>query len=81
MGKVGRLLSVYGVKLHMLCATNRVPISYEPTAANTAEVHLTKGLLEEAKLGEEVAPASSRRIWPTAVRTSRRIWPSRGSRW
>jgi Transposase DDE domain len=47
--------SVYGVKLHMLCATNRVPISYELTAANTAEVHLTKGLLEEAKLGEEVA--------------------------
>src|SRR5918998_22684 len=47
--------SVYGVKLHMLCATNRVPISYELTAANAAEVHLTKELLEEAKLGEEVA--------------------------
>jgi len=47
--------SVYGVKLHMLCATNRVPISYELTAANVAEVHLTKELLEEAKLGEEVA--------------------------
>jgi hypothetical protein len=47
--------SVYGVKLHMLCATNRVPISYELTAANTADVHLTKELLEEAKLGEEVA--------------------------
>ena len=48
--------SVYGVKLHMLfCATNRVPISYELTAANTAEVRLTKELLEEAKLGEEVA--------------------------
>jgi Transposase DDE domain len=47
--------SVYGVKLHMLCATNRVPISYELTAANTAEVHLAKELLEEAKLGEGVA--------------------------
>lgn len=47
--------SVYGVKLHMLCATNRVPISYELTAANAAEVHLTKELLEEARLGEEVA--------------------------
>ena len=47
--------SVYGVKPHMLCATNRVPISYELTAANTAEVHLTKELLDEAKLGEEVA--------------------------
>ena len=39
----------------MLCATNRVPISYELTAANTAEIRLTKELLEEAKLGEEVA--------------------------
>jgi hypothetical protein len=29
--------SLYGVKLHMLCATKRVPISYELTAANTAE--------------------------------------------
>jgi hypothetical protein len=47
--------SVYGVKLHMLCATNRVPISYELTAANVAEVHLTKELLDEAKLAEEVA--------------------------
>ncbi|MCA1715592.1 MAG: transposase [Actinobacteria bacterium] len=49
--------SVYGVKLHMLCATNRIPISYdELTAANVvAEVHLTKELLDEAKLGEEVA--------------------------
>jgi Transposase DDE domain len=47
--------SVYGVKLHMLCATNRVPVSYELTAANVAEVRLTKELLEEAQLGEEVA--------------------------
>jgi DDE family transposase len=47
--------SVYGVKLHMLCATNRLPISYELTAANVAEVRLTKELLEEAQLGEEVA--------------------------
>jgi hypothetical protein len=47
--------SVYGIKLHMLCATNRVPISYELTAASTADIHLTKELLEEANLGEEVA--------------------------
>jgi hypothetical protein len=33
--------SVYGVKLHLLCATNRVPISYELTPANVAEVRLT----------------------------------------
>jgi hypothetical protein len=47
--------SVYGVKLHLLCATNRVPISYELTAANVAEVRLRKELLEEARLGQEVA--------------------------
>jgi hypothetical protein len=47
--------SVYGVKLHLLCATNRVPISYELTPANVAEVSLSEELLDEAQLGEEVA--------------------------
>ena len=47
--------SVYGVKLHLLCATNRVPLSYELTAANIAEVKLTGELLDEADLGEAVA--------------------------
>lgn len=48
--------SVYGVKLHLLCATNRVPVSYELTAANVvAEVSLTEELLAEADLGDEVA--------------------------
>jgi hypothetical protein len=47
--------SVYGVKLHLICATNRVPISYELTPANTAEVCLTEELLAEADLGGEVA--------------------------
>ena len=47
--------SVYGVKLHLICATNRVPISYELTPANTAEVSLTEELLAEADLGGEVA--------------------------
>jgi len=42
--------SVYGVKLHMLCATNRVPISYELTPANVAEVNLIEELLAEANL-------------------------------
>ena len=48
--------SVYGVKLHLLCATNGVPISYELTSANAAEVRLTEELLAEAGLlgGEEV---------------------------
>ena len=37
--------SVYGVKLHLLCATDRIPLSYELTAANIAEVKLTGELL------------------------------------
>ncbi len=47
--------SVYGVKLHLLCATNRVPVSYELTSANVADIPLTKELLSEAGLSEEVA--------------------------
>ena len=51
----GGSFSVYGVKLHLLCATNRVPISYELTPANTADLSLSKELLAEADLGGEVA--------------------------
>ncbi len=47
--------SVYGVKLHLLCAANRVPISYELTPANVAEVRLTGELLDRADLGDGVA--------------------------
>jgi hypothetical protein len=47
--------SVYGVKLHLLCATNRVPLCYELTPANVAEVSLAEELVSEANLGEEVA--------------------------
>ncbi len=46
---------VYGLKLHLLCATNRVPLSYDLTAANVAEVNLTGELLAEAGLGEDLA--------------------------
>lgn len=46
--------SAYGVKLHLMCATNGVPVSYELTPANVAEVGLTEELLAEASLGEEV---------------------------
>ena len=48
-------LSVYGVKLHLLCATNRVPISYELTPANIADVSLIEELIAEAALGDGVA--------------------------
>jgi len=44
--------SVYGVKLHLLCATNRVPVSYELTAANVADVLLVRELLAETDLEE-----------------------------
>ena len=43
------------MKLHLLCATNRVPISYELTPANTADLCLTEELVAEADLGGEVA--------------------------
>jgi len=42
--------AVYGAKLHLICSTNRVPISYELTAANVAEVKLTEELLDGADL-------------------------------
>ena len=45
--------SVYGLKLHLLCATNRVPVRYELTPANVADLSLTQELLAEANyLGE-----------------------------
>ena len=47
--------SVYGVKLHLLCATNRVPICYELTPANVADVSLAEELIEEAALGDGAA--------------------------
>jgi hypothetical protein len=34
--------SVYGVKLHLICATNGVPLSYELTPANVADVCLAE---------------------------------------
>jgi hypothetical protein len=47
--------SVYAIKLQLLCATNRVALSYELTAANVAEARLSRELLEEANLGESLA--------------------------
>lgn len=47
--------ALYGVKLHLLCATNRVPISYELTPANVAEVRLVGELIDGAQLGEDLA--------------------------
>ena len=44
---------VYGVKLHLLCSTNRVQLSYELTAANVADVGLVRGLLSAACLAQD----------------------------
>jgi hypothetical protein len=44
--------AVYGVKLHLICATNRVPLSYELTPANTADVLPVGELLAGAALEE-----------------------------
>jgi IS5 family transposase len=45
--------AVYGAKLHLICSTNRVPISYELTSANVADVRLVRELLAGAGLEEE----------------------------
>lgn len=47
--------AVHGVKLHLICSTNRVPVSYELTPANTPEVLLTEELLEAAGLDGQTA--------------------------
>ena len=47
--------SVYGVKLHLPCSTNRVPLSYELTAANVADVCVAEELVGEAALGDGTA--------------------------
>jgi hypothetical protein len=53
MGK-GGTFSVYGVKLRLLCPTNRVPISYEFIPATMAEVSVSEQPLAEANLGEDL---------------------------
>jgi hypothetical protein len=46
--------SVYGVKLHLPCSTNRIPLSYELTSANVADVSVIRELIDEAGLEETV---------------------------
>jgi hypothetical protein len=54
VGEMGLLQRLRSKALHLLCATNGVPVSYELTPANVAEVRLTEELLTEAELREEV---------------------------
>jgi IS5 family transposase len=58
--------AVYGVKLHLLCATNRVPLSYELTGANVADARLVRELLSEA--GLEGAAVARRLLGDLAYR-------------
>jgi hypothetical protein len=43
------------VKLHLLCSTERVPISYELSPANEADISPTEDLVAEAFFGGRVA--------------------------
>ena len=45
---------VYGVKLHLICATNGVPVCYELTPANVSDLSLIEELLVEANLDEDL---------------------------
>ena len=47
--------ALYGVKLHMLCSTNRIPVCYELTSANVADIRLVGELVGECGLGEDIA--------------------------
>jgi hypothetical protein len=40
--------------LHLLCSTNRIPLSYELTSANVADVSLIRELIGEAGLEDSV---------------------------
>jgi hypothetical protein len=40
------------VKLHLMCSTNRIPLSYELTSANFADALLVRELVAQAGLGE-----------------------------
>ena len=80
-GSDGVPWSVYGVKLHLLCATNGVPISYELTPANVAEVRLTEELLAEANTCETMSPAGSSGTSPTEAKRWVMPWPNAGSLW
>jgi hypothetical protein len=54
MGSLG-FLQCLRRKAALLCAANRIPVSYELTPANVADVSLTEELLAGAALGEGVA--------------------------
>jgi hypothetical protein len=56
--------SIYGVKLHMMCATNRIPVSYELALAGVTDVLLVEELLEEANSEAKRRGGSSGTLLP-----------------
>jgi hypothetical protein len=69
--------AVYGVKLHLICATNRIPLSYELTAANVADALLVRELVGAAGLGE--GELARRLLGDLAYRgggLATELWPS-----
>jgi hypothetical protein len=72
-------LVLSGVKLHVPCATSRVPLSYQPTPADVAEIRL---------IGEPVSgthPGTSLtgllESWPTGETTWTRFWAEQEPLW
>ena len=66
--------AVYGVKVHLICATNRVALSYELTAANVADLSLTEELVAEASfflLGEQEEEVACRLLGDLAYKSER----------
>jgi hypothetical protein len=72
VGEVGLVRRLRGEALHLLCATNRVPLSYELSAANVAEIiRLVGELLGGARLGQ--GPARRRRLLGDLAYRSERL--------
>ena len=66
--------SVYGLKVHLICSVNRVPVSYELTSANTPQVLLSSRSCWRRRCSTELRRASSLEISPTAAVHSERSW-------
>jgi len=71
------------MKLHLLCTTNRVPLSYELTAANAADACSlwVNCWRMRAFLGRTTSPASCWGTRPTAAQSLGKSWPGAASCW
>jgi hypothetical protein len=67
--------SVYGVKLHMLCATNRVPLSFTSSPPPTSRTSPSPKNSSPRRLWGMGQLVNSWETWPTAARNWGRPWP------